>query len=1477
MKHLEKKINLRGGLFGSKPKVKPATLRPPAIGDFQFASSFSYVENLDLISDGPIEGLVNKKGSLLDQKNSSQGVYLNGTPVQVSNDSRVLDTELNSDFKKISSGGSEIFDTTAALATKAFFDTIDNERGKNGVFLHHASDYSDGRPLQNLKNRIAGLRISRFISSNILSAEFAVESGKIFNGYTQIYVASDTNKDIAMVFASRPIRSEKEGGVVNHRVVQFGETGFSSVGEVQAARGQALKTFASSNNKKLLSELFDIWSDKTTYPPDHPMRVSIDRAMRINFGDNWESQVSGSNKEDSFLKRIFGKLRNYDKGGAIVLFSDDFSIQSGKTISPSNVSLQPVSSTTSENPLTTKHRVINLLIPVLDPSGITDGNVKGIYVVLVDDSETEGYRSPHRNKDIQVSESAMDFFKNLNAFKLFENPVNSPNHSSTFKYNYSNVLIENRLGESSQLPFRYFNEVFIDKNINERLYGPYRLNGEVQRLRVQSGDKPEDLKKDDADFMFYTSDTDGDLLPDSEGSNDNLRDGKGTANRSFTDWNSTNSANNLDEEAVSVTHVIYNPNVEEVFITLQVDALFDTNERDRNPESDKAIKAGDKIPAVVNFEVEVGLIKTDGTEVPKETRRYRMAAVIEGTTLIDIGNAHSTGQYSDFEYLQLVDGGSIENPVSEPFKLPPVKQVNTTDSVESVSEKRYIRVTKLSTETFSILISKDVSLYKVTEILKCNLRYPYSAIIGTKLDSRQFSSIPERRFDARLKRILIPSNYHPTTEDSLKEDKRYYDKKSEFNSVSQNRKLVYDGDWDGTFVEGWTDNPAWIVFDLLINPRYGFGQHITEKEVNKWELYKIGRFCDAVDDDGNFVGVPDGRGGLEPRFSCNILFNNNEKIYDAVQTISSLFRGKTFFRSAEVSFADERVKEPIALFNNINVKDGLFNYANLRRDQQFNTVEVGYLDRFEDFAPKIEVVEDAEDIRNRGVFKNRIDALGVTSKAMARRIGQHLVYRTVKENQKIAFNTGLEALLCQPGDLIIVEDELKSNKTNFGKVLSVNASNEYIRLSSPIDSSIQTGLLTVYIPTGDNTTQELSDQAVSGRERIKDTFSITGDNAIPGLDDYTGFYKFSGYLSGYPQSVYDNSSDGEYIFVDYPIYTGTDSKKIYYHIDDLDGADPIGKWIFASGSVLGHETDLTTTASKNQYDFYSRIVSGSTEIETNYSLFTLNNNTHSKVYYYDGSLSNGSIAGADIFSGVDNSTNGISITDINIGSNPQIVTLQVTGLVGNVANEIGSYVSGVDLPDYLQHIKLGSPYRFEIKDASDFLYKIDSIKEDSPNDYLVSASKFDTGKYELIENNISFEPKENTYAYQVQTQVGDVTYNTLSSPQNLSLTTGLGTNANTFFISGDWDQVTNNNGYNAILNYANGSVSESSITQNTNSVKFDNIGVIGKFTLNVKAIGDNTNNTNKFFDSDYSNITSFFLYDNLSVLDRPVVTNITFS
>ena len=208
---------------------------------------------------------------------------------------------------------------------------------------------------------------------------------------------------------------------------------------------------------------------------------------------------------------------------------------------------------------------------------------------------------------------------------------------------------------------------------------------------------------------------------------------------------------------------------------------------------------------------------------------------------------------------------------------------------------------------------------------------------------------------------------------------------------------IYEHDWDGGFQIGWTDNPAWILYDMLTNTRYGLGSYVDESQINIWELYKIGRFCDAVNDEGYFIGVSDGIKGLEPRFSCNVLFKDSIKIFDAINVIANLFRGAVFFANSEIHFIDDRPRSPIALFSNTHVKDGIFSYSNNRRDQQFNTIEVSYLDRFDNFNTKIEFVEDESDIRKRGVFKTTINTIGVTSRSMARRIGQDQLYKIILE------------------------------------------------------------------------------------------------------------------------------------------------------------------------------------------------------------------------------------------------------------------------------------------------------------------------------------------------------------------------------------------------------------------------------------------------------------------------------------------------
>ena len=131
-----------------------------------------------------------------------------------------------------------------------------------------------------------------------------------------------------------------------------------------------------------------------------------------------------------------------------------------------------------------------------------------------------------------------------------------------------------------------------------------------------------------------------------------------------------------------------------------------------------------------------------------------------------------------------------------------------------------------------------------------------------------------------------------------------------------------------------------------------------DSTINKWQLYKIARFCDAVNEEGEFEGVSDGHGGLEPRFSCNIVFEQGDKIYDAINTIVSLFRGSVYFGSNEGSFVDDRPRTPVNLITNESVKDGQFAYSNHRRDETFNTIEVSYNDRFAAYLPNyIQTVE----------------------------------------------------------------------------------------------------------------------------------------------------------------------------------------------------------------------------------------------------------------------------------------------------------------------------------------------------------------------------------------------------------------------------------------------------------------------------------------------------------------------------------------
>jgi hypothetical protein len=390
---------------------------------------------------------------------------------------------------------------------------------------------------------------------------------------------------------------------------------------------------------------------------------------------------------------------------------------------------------------------------------------------------------------------------------------------------------------------------------------------------------------------------------------------------------------------------------------------------------------------------------------------------------------------------------SYANDLGTQIIIPPPKQQENGDIV-----RRYVKVTRLSYETMSPLISKKISLQKITEVIPQSFSYPFSAMVGTKIDSRALSQIPNRTFDSKLKKVLVPSNYF------IEDPETGLDVRYMSNKIGTK---IYEGDWDGSFKLAWTNNPAWIMMDLLVNKRYGLGNHIESDQVDIWELYKISRWCDGVDDDGNYYGVSDSYNGVEPRHAFNGVIEEKSNIFEIINQIASVFRGSVYYMNSLITFDDDRPRPPAGEFTNSDVKDGLFNYTNMRKDEEYTALDIAFIDARNNYKPSIEYVEDSDGIRKRGILKKEINAFGITSRGQARRFAKHILHHTAKEKLNVSFTTDIKALLFRPGDVIEVHDELLNSYKNYGKVLKIEDVDQS-RFKITIDKAINSG---IYNPT----------------------------------------------------------------------------------------------------------------------------------------------------------------------------------------------------------------------------------------------------------------------------------------------------------------------------------------------------------------------------------------------------------------------------
>lgn len=351
-----------------------------------------------------------------------------------------------------------------------------------------------------------------------------------------------------------------------------------------------------------------------------------------------------------------------------------------------------------------------------------------------------------------------------------------------------------------------------------------------------------------------------------------------------------------------------------------------------------------------------------------------------------------------------------------------------------------IRVRRLTSDSTSQSLQNQTFWDSYTEIVEAKLRYPNSALMALSVDSERFSRIPVRGYEIEGIIIEVPSNY-----DTL------------------NR--TYSGVWDGTFKNAWTDNPAWIFRDMIVNDRYGCGQFIDDALVDKWALYEISQYCDEF--------VSNGLGGQEPRFTCNIFLQKPEEAFKVIQSLASVFRAVAFYSAGSVVAVQDSPKEPSALFNPANVIDGQFNYSGSAGKTRATVVLVTWNDPEDRYRQAVEYVEDQEGVANRGIIQKEVTAVGCASRAQAHRFGNAILFSESMETETVTFSVGLDVVGIGPGDIIQTTDPVRAGERLGGRVQSATTTEVTLDADVTIDGE-STYTLWCVMPDGNVESREVS-------------------------------------------------------------------------------------------------------------------------------------------------------------------------------------------------------------------------------------------------------------------------------------------------------------------------------------------------------------------------------------------------------------------
>jgi predicted phage tail protein len=464
-------------------------------------------------------------------------------------------------------------------------------------------------------------------------------------------------------------------------------------------------------------------------------------------------------------------------------------------------------------------------------------------------------------------------------------------------------------------------------------------------------------------------------------------------------------------------------------------------------------------PAVEN-EISIGVeLKSTSAWVRSITNTQLSAARVTigvpGLSQVNTSNGDVTGYTVKYQIEVQTDGGAYQLAYTGAFTGKTTSKYQRSHRIDlPVAVNGWnLRITRLTANANSSSIQDTTTIDSYTEVIDAKLRYPNSALIAISGDASQFTNIPARAYDMWGRIIQVPSNYDPLAR-------------------------TYSGVWDGTFKPAWSNNPAWVYYDIATHKRYGLGHLIDPSQVNKWALYQIAQYCDQL--------VSDGKGGQEPRFTCNIFLQSAEDAYKALSDLASIFRGISYWAAGSITASADMPADPVYVYTAANVINGDFSYSDSARKTRYTTATVTWNDPNNFYQQAVEYVQNDPGLARYGIIPLSITAFGCTSQAQAQRAGQWALLTAQLETDTVTFKVGLDGMIAAPGQIIRVQDQARAGKRQGGRISAATAT--VITVDRAPDAVSVGDRLTVVLPTGVSETQAIT--AINGRSLTVAGFSV---------------------------------------------------------------------------------------------------------------------------------------------------------------------------------------------------------------------------------------------------------------------------------------------------------------------------------------------------------------------------------------------------